>query len=233
MSDRAFLVQGRDFTGDGNTQTVGFLPGRGLVVGNLLDAFAARGLAWHVTVGALSTPIVGGGNGTVLDLDQPEFVVSVPSGYCMRPVRVSIQCELGIQTTDSHVSEILLAVDRTAAWAADGTSTAETPANMRTDIASGCPCSVASAFTADMTNGSGVDPVLGLELAREQALTDVQGTAATLNVYQFSMLYEPTVPPYIVGPAAMYGYWGGDIAVSGFAQIVFIAFPSSLVEDLS
>lgn len=200
----------------------------GLVDADWRQALIARGYGWNVTVGSLSTGITGGGAGTVLDLDRPEFGISVPSGYCMVPIRVSIQARIGLQTTDSHVSEILLAVDRTAAWAGDGTVVTETPLGLRTNVSSGCPLSAFSAATADIT-----DPVLSFELARKEALTDVQGTAATVNVYQFDLLYEPEQPPFIIGPAAMYGYWGGSIAVVGYAQIHFLAFASSLVSSLA
>lgn len=200
----------------------------GLLVTDWRQALVARGFGWHVTVGALTTPIVGGGNGTVLDLEQPELAISVPSGYAMIPLRVAVECQIGLQTTDSHESEILIAVDRTQVQAA-GTSTTESPLNMRTDLATSCPLTVYSAYTADGVAA----PVLGMELARKQGLTDVQGTAATLNVYVFDLEYQPINPPIIVGPAHLAVYFGGDIAVSGFIQASFLAVASSLVTGLS
>lgn len=190
------------------------------------QAFVVRGYGWNVTVGALSTPIVGGGNGTVLDAEQPELAIAVPAGYCMVPLRTAVEVELGIQTTDSHVTEILIGVDRTQLPTA-GTSTLETPVNMRTDVASTCPLTVRSAYTADT-----ITPVLD-ELDRAQVLTDVQGTAATVNAYQLKTVYEPGVSPIIVGPAGFYVYFGGDIAASGFIQASFLALPANLFTGLS
>lgn len=198
----------------------------GAQVADWRQAFIARGFGWNVTVGALSTPIVGGGNGTVLDAEQPELAIVVPSGYTMVPLLFNVEVELGLQTTDSHMTEILVAFDRTQIPTA-GTSTAETPANMRTDLATTCPLTVYSAFTAD-----GVTPVLH-ELARKQGLTDLQGTAANMMVNVFDLVYEPLNPPFIVGPAGVYVYYGGDIAASGFIQASFLAFASSLVTGLS
>lgn len=191
------------------------------------QAFIARGFGWIVDVGTLTTPIVGGGNGTVLDLEQPELAINVPSGYAMVPLRIAAECQIGLQTTDAHENEIWFGFDRTQVQTA-GTSTAETPVNMRSDLVSGCPFTAFSAYTADGI----ATPVINT-LARKQATTDVQGIAATLNVYQFDLVYEPANPPIIVGPAHIAVYWGGDIALPGFAQAFVLAFPSNLVTGLS
>lgn len=200
----------------------------GLVNADWRQALIARGFGWHFDVGAFDTGITGGGAGTVLDLDQPEFGISVPSGYTLIPHEFRIAARPGLQTTDSHVNDILIAADRTAAWAGDGTVTTETPLNLKSSISSGCPASCFSAATADIT-----DPVLGIELARATKLTDVQGTAATVNLQELKLDYEPQNPPFIVGPGAIYGYWGGSIAVVGFASLSFLVIPTSLISGLS
>ncbi len=191
------------------------------------QALIARGFGWLIDVGALTTPIVGGGNGTVVDLEQPELAINVPSGYAMIPLRIAVECELGLQTTDSHESEILIGVDRTQVQTA-GTSTAEVPMNLRTDITAAAPFTCFSAYTAD-----GVAAPVIRELARKQGLTDAQGVAATLNVYIFDLVYEPLQPPIIIGPAHIAVYFAGAIAVSGFIQASVLAIPSTLVTGLS
>lgn len=221
------LIKGKDYSATPQEQYANVLLG-GLLVSDWRQALVARGYGWNVTVGTLSTGIVGGGNGTVLDLDQPEFGLSVPSGTCLIPLSFNIVCNIGLQTTDSHVSEILVTVDRAAAWAGDGTFTAETPLGLRTNITSGCPITCFSAATADIT-----DPVHHFDLARKELFTDVQGTAATVNVTEFRLDYEPTNPPFLIGPCAVYGYWGGSIAVTGYAQLAFLAIPSTLVSALA
>src|SRR3990167_7313152 len=142
-----------------------------------------NGQGRHITVGALSTPIVGGGNGTVLDLDQPEFAIGVPSGSAIRIVRAEIVVQGGIATGDSDETEALIAVDSLGLWSGDGTLTNENPSNMRTDLDKGSLCKVGSTFTADMTTtpGNGLaaaDPVLDMELARLVETSDQAGTAA-------------------------------------------------------
>lgn len=190
------------------------------------QAWINGGKGYHITVGAFSTPIVGGGNGTIIDLDQPEVVISVPSGGAIRPIRIKVQCNTPLLATDADESEILIAVDRTAAWAGDGTFTTETPTGMRTDVTSGSITSCGSAFTADMTATTGADPVLGIELDRSLITGDVQGTPATAVWTKNELLYEPVYSPLIVGPAAIYIYWGGTVATSGFAQCQWIEYSS-------
>jgi len=192
-----------------------------------LDAAIARGLGWIVNIGAFSTPITGGGNGTILDLDQPEGIISVPAGITIRPIRVHLHGQTPLLATDADESELLIAVDRTAKWAVDGTYTLETPYNLRTDFTEACPCQAASAFTADTT-----DPVLDIELARSVIVGDVQGTPATALWTKNELLYEPKTPPFIVGPAMLVVYWGGTVATTGFAEICFVAFPSSKISGL-
>lgn len=199
----------------------------GLLAADWRMALIARGFGWHSDVGALSTPIVGGGNGTILDQDQPEFTISVPSGYTLVPLRFAVNCHIPLGATDSDESEILLAVDRAAAQDGTGTATAETPTNLRTSTASGCPATVRSAYTADATN-----PTLGHELDRAVITFDTQSAVGTTWT-PLRLLYEPRHPPIIVGPACVIGYWGGTVATSGFANLDFLVIATSLISGLS
>jgi hypothetical protein len=209
----------------GNSQYLrGLLGAAGAV--DWRQQFVARGFGWLVDVGTLTTPITGGGDGTVLDLEQPELAINVPSGYAMVPLRIAVECQIGLQTTDAHENEIWIGYDRTQVQVA-GTSTAETPLNMRSDL-TGAPFTAYSAYTGD----GNATPLINT-LARKQATTDLQGIAANLNVYIFDLVYEPINPPIIIGPANISVYWGGSIALPGFAQAFVLAFPSTLVTTLS
>jgi len=199
----------------------------GLLVADWRQALIARGLGWHVDVGAFSTPIVGGGAGTVIDLDQPELGISIGAGWVLVPLRIHVVCQTPLIAADNEESEILLAVDRTAEYARDGTVVSEVPTCLRTSTVGGCPATVFSAATADIT-----DPVLGIELAHSVKAADFQGTPATAFWGDLSLLYEPRHPPFIVGPAALYGYFGGTAAVSGFINADFLVFSSTLIIGL-
>lgn len=136
-----------------------------------LQAAVFEGKAFAVTVGALSTPVVGGGNGTVLDIDQPELAIGVPSGKAILPFSIKVQCHVPLLAADADESEILVAVDKDTTLATDGTATTETPANLRMNHAGVSACTAKSAFTADVT-----DPTLDIELARAAITGDMNGT---------------------------------------------------------
>lgn len=181
------------------------------------------GQGFHMTVGALSAPIVGGGAGTIVLLAQPEAIISVPLGTSMMPLRIHVQCETPLIAVDDNESEIIIGVDGGKAYDGTGTKVTEVAFNMLTNKADdGAACSVFSAVTANMTAA-----VLDMELARAQIVADVQGAVANALWGKLDLLYEPKTPPIIVGPAALYVLWGGTVATSGFAQLQFIEFDSA------
>ena len=201
-----------------------------------IEELIAKGYGRTMTVGGFSTGIVGGGAGTVLDLDQPEFVVGVPAGFAIRPFRVEIVVNGGLGTTDLDETEALLAVDTEAVCQllSAETCTIENPKNMRTDILQGSICRTASAFSADMETinrvGTSADPVLGMELARIVEHFDAAGTAATVAYRQTKLLYDPDYPPFLVGPSTLIGYWGGTRAtIDGFAIVCWVEGPAELL----
>ena len=201
----------------------------GLMVGDWMQTFIARGFGWHVDVGAFSTGVVGGGNGTVFDQDQPELVVEAAAGYTLVPLRIAVACHTPLLATDADESEILIAVDRTQVIGATATNgTVETPLNLRTDRVGGCPLTVTSACTVNTTN-----PTLSIELARAVKTGDLNGTPANALWGDLSLVYEPLRPPFIVGPATLLVYFGGTVATPGFIQADFLAIPSGLLTGLA
>jgi len=86
-----------------------------------LQARVAEGRGFHVDVGAFSTPITGGGAGTIIDIDQPEFALAIPDGTAIMPIRIDVAVLPGLQTTDSHETEIVVAADIATLAASDGT----------------------------------------------------------------------------------------------------------------
>ena len=198
--------------------------GSGLVA-NEIDDMIAAGMGRIMTVGAFSSG-VGGGAAAIIDIDQPQFVVGVPAGHAIRPIRLAAQLQAGLIAADDDENEILFAVDSLGLWSEDGTRTAETPSNMRSDLAKGSACKCASAFSADMTttpNGAAAaDPVLDIELARVVERVDIT-TAAGLLLQRLDLVYEPRHPPLLVGPCTLIGYWGGTVEPGGgFAQAAWV-----------
>lgn len=224
----AFMQKALDYSSSGGDEdSLRALLG-GLLRADWRQALAARGYCWHFDAGAFSTPIVGGGNGTVLDQDQPEFGVSVPSGYTLIPLRIHVNCQTPLIASDSDESEILIAADRAAAFAVgSGTVVTETPVNLRSSTTGGCNATCFSAGTGDITN-----PTLNYELAHAVRIGDVQTTPANALWGKLDLLYEPKFPPFFIGPACIYGYWGGTVATSGFAQVEFAVIASTLITEL-
>lgn len=214
-------------TADGSTD--GLWAGRdgALVELPWRQALVLEGRCFTFTVGTLSTAIVGGGNGTILDLDQPEALISVPAGVAIMPLKVAVETNGPDAITDNDVSQILLCLDVNSKWNADGTYTAETAYNLRTDAPRPTACLCASAFTADMLASSGSDTVHHVDLCRVETKAEVaaNGTA----IAQASMLYVPDPAPIIVGPALVTLYWGGTAAISGYAQISWAEFSKNEV----
>src|SRR3990167_6537021 len=186
-----------------------------------IQALIAAGYGFAVSVGAGTTPIVGGGNGTVLDQDQAELLISVPSGSAIIPFSCKVAGELPAVNTDGDVEEILIAVDRTAAMVAFAGGTAETPVNLRTDASRGSLCSVQSANTGNHTN-----PTLGIELARKQVAVNVVTSGIAQG--KIALDYEPKVPPILVGPCQFIVYWGGTAAMSAFCTASWVELPEEL-----
>ncbi len=170
--------------------------------------------------GSMPAAITGGGAGTVPDLDQPDACVSVPAGTVIIPLWLAGQVIPPAALADNDASEIIFAVDRSAAWVLDGTVTAVTPINRRSDAprASACRCFVAA--TGDIT-----DPVITWELARKEGFTNIG--AAGEETFALDLVYEPEAPPVIVGPAMLLGYFGGTHAETGFIQMCWAEFSKS------
>lgn len=179
------------------------------------------GRGFHVDIGAFSTPILGGGAGTIIVIDEPEGCISVPTGTSIIPIRVDVTVQVPLLAEDAEQNDILCAVDIASANAGDGTATTETPINMRTRHTRASVCTCKSAFT-----GATTDPVLGMELIRS-VLTGDQQTVAGVMWTSHKLLFIPEYPPILVGPCALYVYWGGTVAQSGFAQIEWLEYPTT------
>lgn len=200
----------------------------GLVSIDWKQAFVARGFGWMTDVGQGTTPIVGGGNGDVFDAEQPELSIDVPTGTTFVPLRAAIIVEVTINGTDGEVVEAEIGLDTTQVLGG-GTGTAETPINMRSDIVGGCPCTVVSALTGDLS----ATPTISQVLAHHHSEKEVV-TAAGELYGEFRLDYQPKHPPMVVGPAFCYLWFAGSsgFAASGYASFDFLAIPSGLVTDL-
>jgi hypothetical protein len=191
------------------------------------QAAILQGLGYMVSVGAFSTAV---GNGTVVDLDQPQYGMIIPSGTTIIPLRMAIQIQAPLLAADGNEVEALSFVDVTAATVAaalDGTwTTTHTPKNMKIQLVNPATslCTVKSICSANTTS-----PTESIDLFHEYVFGDFQGTPANAMWTKHQALYEPVNPPFIVGPATLFAYWGGTVATLAFMQFNWIELPSTQV----
>ena len=193
-----------------------------------IDEAIRLGMGRSANCGAFSTGKVGGGDGTIIDQNQPELVIGIPAGICIRPFYVHAQLQAGVTTADSDEVEILLAIDSLGYWDGNGTNTDVNPSNLRTDLDKGSMCTVAQAETGDLTTTPGyaviaaAAPVLDMELDRVVNSTNF-GTNVGIVDLILELKYEPKHPPFLIGPCSLFVYAGGTIATIGnFVQVQWI-----------
>ena len=192
------------------------------------DEAIRLGMGHSGLCGDFSTGKVGGGDATALDLNQPEFVIGIPAGVCIRPISVYVQVQAGVTTGDANETEALIAVDSLGYWNGNGTHTIVVPSNLRTDLDKGSMCTVAQAETGDLTTTPGyaiiaaAEPVLDMELDRVVSTANF-GDATGIWDRIVELKWQPKHPPYLVGPCSLIVYFGGTIAtVGGFVQATWI-----------
>ena len=152
------------------------------------------------------------------------MAVGVPAGVCIRPFSIYAQCQPGVSTADADEAEILIAVDSLGLWLGDANCTILTPSNLRTDLDKGSACRCGEVWTGAMTTTPGyavaaaAAPVLDMELDRAVMTTNF-GDATFYDHRELKVKYQPSNPPYLVGPCTLIGYMGGTIdIVGGFIQ---------------
>jgi len=188
-----------------------------------------RGYGWTTHVGTLITPVIGGGNGTVIVIGRPELLISIPAGYYLIPFDLKIECRQPLLAADTDLVEAFFSVDTTQKWDGTGTSTAKTPANLRTDLGTASPATAAASFSAAVTQTI----VDSITLDRKIITGDVQGTPTATMWTEFKLDYQPNNPPVIAGPAMLICHYGGTAATSGYCQVKYCVVPSSFFNNLN
>lgn len=215
-------------TGEGHGRQLRVNRRGGLFTASMFEDYILAGQGYRVTIGALSagadvTGIVGGGNGTTIDSDQPELVIGVPTGTSIIPLRVSLAVQ-GDLDADAEILNSVLFVDMAKGFDGTGTFTAET---VRSLLGGGTTptsnCTVGSAFTADTT-----DPVMSELLAYRHVRASDNGTAASAMDVQQLLEYDGTKEPFVIhGPAMLILCWGGTAAVTGLASASWVEAPTT------
>ena len=180
-----------------------------------------------LTAGASMALVVGGGNGTVIDADQPELIIGVDAGYYLIPVdvRCSVQSD---SDADADLQEIVLFADRTQAplsATAMASAVIHTPLNMLDiDSAPAFPGRCWVQATADID-----DPITSIILDYV-TFRQIQDASATGSSPMLRMEYKPESPHIIKGPCQVLLCWGGVVAVNGFGIVEVAVVPDSWIE---
>ena len=182
------------------------------------QALVLEGRCFTVQVGALVTGIASG-SGTVPELAEPEFIISVPTGAAIIPLRIRATCHPADAVSAHDKMNIIFGWDRGKAYDGTGTHVTEIAYNLRGDNPKATVCTCTSAHTDDITS----IPVMLSELARKDIQFDLT-TSGAAYADQFELTYEPEAAPVLVGPAMLVGMWGGTAALTGYAQIFWAEF---------
>ena len=196
------------------------------------NRLAAAGLVYSAHIGTLTAGadvglIVGGGNGTTVDSDQPELIIGVDSGFLV-PIEIKVICDVDMDANDEY-GEILIFADRTQAppTSATGTPGVVTP-NNKLDGGAAFGGRVFGGITTDIT-----DPVMSelLDLEYVNAAEFVSnGSATNLTngiVQRLKLHYKPEIPPMLAGPCSLVICFGGTAAVNGMIVAEFAHIPAT------
>ena len=205
-------------------------------VGQLFTAdwrykLAAAGLVYSAHIGTLSAGadvglIVGGGNGTTVDSDQPEMILGVDNGFLI-PISLRVMCDMDADA-DGEYGEIIFFADRTQAppTSATGTPGTVTPNNLL-DGAGAFSGRCFGGVTTDLT-----DPVMSEFIDGEyvnvaEFVSNGTATNLTNGVGQrLKLVYEPLMPKLLAGPCSLVVCFGGTAAVNGMIAIEFAHVPA-------
>ncbi len=191
------------------------------------QAMVVEGRGFMFNVGALSTPITGGGTGsTKPDADSPDFYVHIPDGTSIMPIYVEVEVGAPTITADDNECDILLGIDQDASHAGDATGAglAEVLYNMNTLHPRSSNCTAVSKNATSFTDTLTAD----IELIHVYKVSE-EHTSVGVMWQGLRLLYEPRTPMIINGPAMFIGWVGGTIATDYFACIQFLEAPTSML----
>lgn len=193
----------------------GLRDGTGIIV-PWFQALVFEGRVFGVHIGSVTTPISGH---TAIDADQPEAAVRVPDGTEALPLFLSATVETG--STTLGVGGLMFAISNIDVG--NGTSTAETPFNLRIDNPVATAVTARSAYT-----GNGTDPLTAgnfLELARQGYLLDSDAATSGFAVPRLQWSIQNAIAPVIVDAGSLLFYAEhANNAPSVYASLVWVEF---------
>lgn len=183
------------------------------------------GMPWHVQLGlegklfaamaGTETAPITLGN-TVIDNDQPEFILRVPTGTTVIPLFAQIVLE----ATGAALFEGGMAVEDSDPGSGTSTVADQVPTNMKSRGA-GSTCTARQLVTANLTQVN----LRWIWRCGEPADLD-----SAVGGNRFNWTYMDNIPPLLVGPAALMLYAANGTSGTGFITLIFAEFASSGLE---
>ena len=216
---------GPSITADGAQAALRMTRSGQLFVADWKAELVLAGLAYGVTVGgvtggAAEALITGGGNGTVIDTDEPELQVGTPTGYYHIPLGFMFSGRADLDA-DTETAQVLLFADTASQGDRPiaASSTVKTPMNLL-----GGGDSAVSWATSAVTTAI-TDPTCSHILAFKTFL--LEAAAAGSIAADLSLQWEPALPIILKGPCAVYAAWGGTAAVAAACSYYFAEVPAA------
>ena len=214
-------TQGLGRSGQGNfTGAAGTLEG-GLITADLAYLLGLNGDI-YVANGALDTSVATW-NAGALDTDAPDFVIDVPSGTTIVPLKIDIYYE---SVGASGIMETMVSVSKTLGATSSGDDI--TPVNIRTGDAGTSSCTVTSAVAnAGATVQTGLKYEFfrhGFQLAEDMAATEPGWPE---KQYTWSAKKEG-IYPILDGEASLFIY-ACSTTPKGFITVIYYEIDSDLI----
>ena len=201
-----------------------------LFTANWKQQLILAGLAWSAHVGGITASadilaVVGGGNGTTIDTDQPELTIGVPAGYFLIPMEAHCAA-YNDPATDNAITNIVLFADRTMSPVEAAVSaTAVTPVNLL-DGGGAFPGTAYKACSANLSTTPVCSEILDYR-CNQLAVVSSALTLGGHSINGLSMDYLPEAPSILAGPCQIVLCFGGTAATSGMGVIKVACVPSS------
>lgn len=194
-----------------------------------------QGFVWQFTTpvtgpvtGGDSVGLTGGGSGTTIDGDQPDFIISNSSAdWVMIPIDLRIHSMALDIDADGEYGASLWTVDATQAYTS-ATATAITARNMLGVASNMSPNNLPSSiYAACVVTVDITDPVHSDILVADRIQAADTGTAASNATRQTNAVYTPDYMYPLRGPSTILGYWGGTAAVTAIAKAIVAIVPTA------
>lgn len=218
---------GREVLTDDGVDNVAMTRAKQLFVADWKTELILAGYGYGISIGDLANGgadvalITGGGAGTVIDSDQPEMAVGVPSGYFLIPLFFQLSAKVDIDA-DAEIGNIALFADTTQNIPVPiaASSTVKTPVPL---LGGGA---ASAAFAQTTVSADITDPVcsmaLGYWTTRGSEVTAAGESMVTLNA-----LYNPDFPQIFKGPCSIISCFGGTAAVTAGGCFMWAEVPAA------